>query len=165
MQNKEHNIGKIMGTFGIKGELKVYSESDFVDYRFRKNALITLKKGKLKHQVKITSMRIHKQYILITINDINDINQVLDYVGFDIYTDEVAPLESDEYYIDDLIGLEVYNQNNELLGCVVDIVSLPSNDVLEIKNSEKKFLIPFVDDYIIEISDKKIIILEIEVMN
>ena len=67
-------IGEIIGTFGIKGELKVFSESDFIDYRFRKGALVKIVSKKEKLEVEITSMRIHKNNVLITINNWNDIN-------------------------------------------------------------------------------------------
>ena len=62
-------IGEIIGTFGIKGELKVFSESDFIDYRFRKGALVKIVSKKEKLEVEITSMRIHKNNVLITINN------------------------------------------------------------------------------------------------
>ena len=74
-------IGEIIGTFGIKGELKVFSESDFIDYRFRKGALVKIVSKKEKLEVEITSMRIHKNNVLITINNWNDINLVEKYVG------------------------------------------------------------------------------------
>ena len=74
-------IGEIIGTFGIKGELKVFSESDFIDYRFRKGALVKIGSKKEKLEVEITSMRIHKNNVLITINNWNDINLVEKYVG------------------------------------------------------------------------------------
>ena len=69
-------IGEIIGTFGIKGELKVFSESDFIDYRFRKGALVKIVSKKEKLEVEITSMRIYKNNVLITINNWNDINLV-----------------------------------------------------------------------------------------
>lgn len=79
------NIGKIIGVFGIKGELKIYSESDFIDYRFRVGAHIYLKNKKIAKEVVVTSMRIHKKTILIQIDNLNDINLVFDYIGCDIY--------------------------------------------------------------------------------
>ena len=91
-------IGQITGTFGIKGELKVYSKSDFVEYRFRKNAKIYLSDN-LEYTV--SSSRTHKGNVLITINDINDINLVLDKVGMKIYapSDDEPPLNDEEYYV------------------------------------------------------------------
>ena len=104
-------IGKIIGTFGIKGELKVYTESDFVSYRFRKDATLFLSNKKEVIEVCVNSMRVHKNHILITINHYTDINLVEKYVGYDIYADanDEPDLEEDEYQLDDLIHFEVYS--------------------------------------------------------
>ena len=155
-------IGQITGTFGIKGELKVYSESDFVEYRFRKNAKIYLSDN-LEYTV--SSSRTHKGNVLITINDINDINLVLDKVGMKIYapSDDEPPLNDEEYYIDDLVGLKVINQHDENIGTVKDVIEIPSGYLLEIiDDKDNRFLLPFVDEYITEITDDSIIINEIE---
>lgn len=154
-------IGQITGTFGIKGELKVYSESDFVDYRFRKGAKIVIN----DEMYTITSCRFHKGNVLITINELYDINQVLDKVGMKITTfdDEIPPLNENEYYIDQLIGLSLYNTLNECLGKVNDVIEIPSGYLLEIVDDKnKKFLVPFVDAFVKKIDEEKIIIEEIE---
>lgn len=160
---KQNNIyiGKIINTFGIKGELKIYSESDFIEHRYRKGAKIYIDN---KEHI-VSSFRIHQNLVLITIDEIKDINQVLQYVGKDIYasSSDNPELEEDEYYLDDLIGLKVYNQHNEYLGIVNDFLDLPQGEVMEIlTDKNKKILIPFVDDFIIEITDEEIIIEEIE---
>lgn len=155
-------IGQITGTFGIKGELKVYSESDFVEYRFRKNAKIYLSDN-LEYTV--SSSRTHKGNVLITINDINDINLVLDKVGMKIYapSDDEPPLNDEEYYVDDLVGLKVINQHDENIGTVKDVIEIPSGYLLEIiDDKDNRFLLPFVDEYITEITNDSIIINEIE---
>lgn len=155
-------IGQITGTFGIKGELKVYSESDFVEYRFRKNAKIYLSDN---IEYTVSSSRIHKGNVLITINDINDINLVLDKVGMKIYapSDDEPPLNDEEYYVDDLVGLKVINQHDENIGTVKDVIEIPSGYLLEIiDDKDNRFLLPFVDEYITEITDDSIIINEIE---
>ena len=160
---KQNNIyiGKIINTFGIKGELKIYSESDFIEHRYRKGAKIYIDN---KEHI-VSSFRIHQNLVLITIDEIKDINQVLQYVGKDIYasSNDNPELEEDEYYLDDLIGLKVYNQHNEYLGIVNDFLDLPQGEVMEIlTDKNKKILIPFVDDFIVEITDEEIIIEEIE---
>lgn len=156
-------IGKIVGTFGIKGELKVYSESDFIEERFKKGNEIILKSNKTEITVKVSSCRIHKNNVLITINELYNINDVEKYISYDIYTLQELELDEDEYYIDDLVGLEVYNDKNVLIGKVIDVISIPSNDILEVEKNGKKVLIPFINDYIVEINDK-IIIKEMEIM-
>ena len=151
-------IGQITGTFGIKGELKVYSESDFVEYRFRKNAKIYLSDNV---EYTVSSSRTHKGNVLITINDINDINLVLDKVGMKIYapSDDEPPLNDEEYYVDDLVGLKVINQHDENIGTVKDVIEIPSGYLLEIiDDKDNRFLLPFVDEYITEITDDSIII-------
>lgn len=154
-------IGQITGTFGIKGELKVFSESDFIDYRFRKGAKIIIN----KEEHTITSTRYHKGNVLITIDELYDINQVLDKVGMKIYTldKELPPLNEDEYYIDGLVGLTIYNTLDECLGKVCDVIEIPSGYLLEIIDCKnKKFLVPFVDAFVKKIDNEKIIIEEIE---
>lgn len=160
--NKKVLIGEIIGVFGIKGELKVRSESDFIDYRFRKNAKITTSNNK---EYTITSMRVHKNNVLITVNELYDINMVQDLVGMKIYADDNdrPPLEASEYYLDDLIGLEVYNTEGEYLGNNNDMIEIPSGYLMEIIDKQKnRFLVPFVDEFVKSIDDKQIIIKEIE---
>ena len=106
----------------------------------------------------------NKNNILITINNLFNINDVEKYIGFEVYSDQDITLEEDEFLVDDLIGLTVYNEQKELIGEVLDVISIPSNDILEIKTKEKKILIPFINDYIVEITDEYIIIKELEIV-
>ncbi len=163
MKNKNDLIliGQITGTFGIKGELKVYSESDFVDYRFRRGAKIIFSNN-TEHIV--SSFRQHKGNVLITIDELYDINKVLDNIGLKIYTSslDIPPLDENEYYIDQLIGLNAYNTCDELLGIISEVIEIPSGYLLEITKDDHKFLVPFVDAFIKKINDDSIIIEEIE---
>ncbi|MGM9899266.1 MAG: ribosome maturation factor RimM [Bacilli bacterium] len=155
-------IGQIVGVFGIKGELKVASESDFIDYRFRVGAKVIFSN---KIEYTITSSRIHKGKVLITINDIYDINQVLEFVGMKIYAlkSDVPPINENEYYVESLIDLDVYNTDNLYLGKVTDVIEIPSGYIIEIIDEKnKRFLMPFVDEYVKAIDDEKMIIQEIE---
>lgn len=162
----KHNlilIGHVVGTFGIKGELKINSESDFIEYRFRVGAKIYFQDSK---EYEVTSFRIHKGNVLITINNLLNINDVLDKVGMDVFasTNDVPPMKENEYYVDDLVGLQVLNTNNEILGTITDVIDIPSGYLLEItdKTNNNSFLVPFVDAFVKSIDDEKIIIEEIE---
>lgn len=157
-------VGKITGTFGIKGELKVYSESDFLSYRFRKNATIVLVSKKEQLEVRVASMREHKKNVLISIQGLNDINLVEPYIGYDIYVDasDVPPLEEDEYQLDDLIDLDTYDENGQYLGKVVDFIEVPQGYIMDVRNETQKTLIPFVDAFILDIQEDKIIVKEIQ---
>ena len=155
---------KIVGVFGLKGELKVLSDSS--TNRFVKDNYLYLGKKENKiTKVKISSSRFHKGMYLVTINDLFDINLVEKYVGCNFYIDreELDDLEDNEYYFTDLIGLKVINQNNEELGNVIDVLDLPTSAVLEIKlKNDKKCMIPFVKEYILDVTEDTILINEIE---
>lgn len=155
--------GKIVGVFGLKGELKVISESD--TNRFIKDNELYLGKNETKLQkVKVSSSRVHKGMYLVTINDLFDINLVEKYVGLNFYIDreEMDDLEDGEFYLDDLIGLKVINQNKEVLGPVVEVLDLYHPVIeIELKNG-KKILMPFVKEYVKGFDEEYIYIEEIE---
>ena len=155
--------GKIVGVFGLKGELKVISESD--TNRFIKDNELYLGKNETKLQkVKVSSSRVHKGMYLITINDLFDINLVEKYVGLNFYIDreEMDDLEDGEFYLDDLIGLKVINQDKEVLGPVVEVLDLYHPVIeIELKNG-KKILMPFVKEYVKDVDEEYIYIEEIE---
>lgn len=155
--------GKIVGVFGLKGELKVISESD--TNRFIKDNELYLGKNETKLQkVKVSSSRVHKGMYLVTINDLFDINLVEKYVGLNFYInrEEMDDLEDGEFYLDDLIGLKVINQNKEVLGPVVEVLDLYHPVIeIELKNG-KKILMPFVKEYVKEVDEEYIYIEEIE---
>jgi len=153
-------VGKIVGPHGIKGELKVLSDSDFKSERFKKGNVLYLKINDEYKEVKVSSYRPHKNLDLITINNLFDINEVLKYVNKDLYVkkDQLEKLNIDEYYYTELIGLEVVSLENELIGVVKDIMRLPQGEVLVVYNSNnKRILIPFVDEFIVEVKNKVIV--------
>ena len=168
MMNNYVEIGKVVNTFGIKGELKIVSESDFIDYRYAVGKTIFFKMRNTVKEFKVSSYRVHKGNILITINEMYDINQVECYIGCEVFADKLdtPPLEEGEFYIDDMVGLKAYSENDELLGTVCDVIIIPYNDLLEIELlSGKKVLIPYVDEYIKDIQEDKIVVKLLEVDN
>lgn len=165
-KNDYIEIGKVVNTFGIKGELKIVSESDFVDYRYAVGKTIYLKLRSIIKEVNVSSYRVHKGNILITIDKIHDINEVEKYIGAVVLADknDVPPLEDGEFYIDDVVGLDAYNEVGEKIGTVVDVILIPANDLIEIELlNGKKELIPYVDEYILDITEDKIVVKLLEV--
>lgn len=153
-------VGRIIGTHGIKGELKVKSDTSF--NRFEKGNKLYIDKTK---EVVINSHRQHKGMELITINGLTNINDVLDFVGKDLYVPHNREeLEDGEYYYEDLIGLNCYDSSNNLIGPIIDLQEVPQGILLEVKGNKKTILIPYVDVFIkeIDIENNKIYINEIE---
>ena len=155
--------GKIVGTFGINGELKVLS--DATTNRFVKGNLLYLGKStKTLEKVEITSSRTHKGMYLVTINNLNDINLVEKYINYYFYIDrdEMNDLNANQYYFVDLIGLKIVDPNNKEYGIVTDMLDLPASSVIEARINDKKVLIPFVKAYIKEVTDTSIVIERLE---
>lgn len=155
---------KILTTHGIKGEVKIKIITDDLS-RFDAGMELFVGNENQKDQKKIiiNSFRIHKGMGLLLFNNITNINDVLEYVGKSIYVD-VDKYNPGEYFYDDYIGCEVYDKG-EKIGVVTDIMEVPQGEILVIKkNNGKEALVPFVDEFVIEIDveNNKIIIESIE---
>ena len=136
-------IGKTVSTFGIKGELKVISDFEYCDraYQIDKKILI----NNIEHV--ISGIRYHKNYVLLKIENLHNINDILKYVGFNIYIKRIdLGLKEDEYLYKDLINSEVIDDDNTKLGKVIEVLN-GNNVLIKVKGS-KEFLIPLIDNYI-----------------
>lgn len=158
-------VGKIITTHGIKGEVKVSITTSSPLERFKKgNTLYGLFDKEYK-EIKIDTYRLHQGFALISFNGITNINDVLDYVGKTIYVnkDDLKELDQDNFYYDDLIGLDAYD-NDEKIGEVVDVMEVPQGAILVIKTKEKEALVPFVSEFIedVDLKGGKIFINPIE---
>ncbi len=153
-------VGKIIGTHGLKGELKVKADSSFKRFEVGKTIYLQIDDKYLPF--KVSSNRLHKENNLITINNLTDINLVSMYIGKQIYaTHNYEELAEDEYYYEDLIGKIVFSTNNEKIGEVVDVREVPQGLLLEVSYQDKIVLIPFVKEFIKKIDQTTI---EIEVI-
>ncbi len=155
-----YEIGKIVNTHGIKGEVKVKSNSDFDRFKENKKVYTILKDQKI--ELKITSVREASDHLIIGFDQFDNINQVLHLKGAVLFTDEKPKLKKDEYHYQDLIDKWVYNQQGVCVGKVTDLLEVPQGHLLEILKEDKKSLVPFVSAFIKSVDDEKIIIEEIE---
>ena len=131
---------------------------------FKKGNILYILKDNKYEEIKVSSVRYHQNFVLITINDLNNINDVLKYVGCNIYTDKHEELEEGHYYFDDLIGCTVFDEDKNKIGEVVDIMENPTQNLLEVDTGKKIALIPFVAEFIkdVDIKNKTIIVHIIE---
>ena len=149
-------VGKIINTFGIKGELKIVSDFEYKDRIFIKEFPIYV--GELKYKEIVDTHRIHKNYDLVVFKGYTNINEVLKYKGNNIYVlrDDLK-LDNNEYLLSDLIGFKVFDNKIEI-GTVIDYEKTPNNVLFKVKGT-KLFYIPEYSDYIeeIDIENKKIV--------
>ena len=143
-------LGKIVNTFGLKGELKVYP---YVDY------IPKVKKVYIKDNLmEIERARNQKNILVIKLKGIDSIEEAekLKNTSIEMDRKDAPKLPKGTYYINDLIGFDVYTDENEFLGKLDDIFNTGANDVYQVG----KILLPAINDVIkqIDTDNKKIIV-------
>ena len=159
-------LGQIVNVKGLKGEVKVNPFTEKIN-RFEEFGSVLIKlKNEIK-EFKIEKVGYHKNQVILKFQNINTVEDAekLRNCYILISRDKLEPLEEGVYYIADLIGLDVYTENGELLGKVDDIYNTGSNDIYVIKNElGKQKLLPGIPDVIkkIDLENQKIIVNLIE---
>lgn len=145
-------VGKILKTQGLKGEVKIYSTTSFKDIRYKKGStLFVLTKENEYLKVKVNSFYSKGENLdIVSFKDYDSIEKVEQLLGLEIFAlKDDSILFENEYYYDDLVNLEVFNEENLKLGIVESIEEFPSQITLKVKKNNKKFFyVPFNDFFI-----------------
>ena len=162
MKQEYFEIGQIVNTFGIKGFVKVNPFTDDLD-RFEELKSVFIVKNKELIDFEIEEVKYQKHIVLIKFKGINDINMAEKYKGcyIKISRKDARKLPKDTYFIADLIGLNVYDEDGKLLGKLEDIYNNKSHDIYVVKNDlGKQIFLPSTKEVIkqINIDENKIIV-------
>lgn len=146
---KQIKIGALVNTHGLKGEVKVKPLTDFPDIRFKKGNTINIQYKQDLIPVKIKHVRDQKGMLLVSFDGYEDINQVEPWKGsiLSIEEEQLHELDADEAYFFELMNCEVYDEQNQLLGIVCEVIETGANAVLRVKG-EKDYLIPYVKAFV-----------------
>ena len=155
-------IGQIVNTSGLKGELKVKPFTDDIT-KFNKFKTIYIS---IKNELKcfeIEKVRFSKNMVFLKLKGIDTIEEAENYRNFylKIERDKNEKLKENSYYIVDIIGCIVYTEEQKLLGKVDDVFSTGSNDVYVVKSEDgKQMLLPAIKEVIknVDIQNKTIIV-------
>ena len=134
-------VGKIVNTHSLRGEVKVISSTDFEEERFKKGSKL----------------------LITRIDSINEAEKFKN-LQLKVDSENISELEENEFYFHEIIGCRVFDENNMLLGEVVEILTPGANDVWVIKGENgKEILIPYIADVVknVDVQNKKI---DIEIM-
>ena len=143
-------IGKIVNTHGLRGEVKVVpwtdSPDDFYDvsYAYIKN------KNEYK-KLTIDGVKFQKNNVIVKFKEYNDINEILPFKNAVLYADrnDLGELPEGVYYIVDLIGLKVYTEDDEYIGEIADVFNAGASDIYDVKRDGKKnLLLPVIDEVV-----------------
>jgi 16S rRNA processing protein RimM len=160
--NQFLELGQIVNTKGLKGEVKVNPFTESLD-RFESLDTILVQIKKENKEFKIEKVGYQKNQVILKLKGIDTVEEAekLKNCYILISRDDVEPLPEGTYYIVDLIGLEVFTESGDRLGIVDDIYNTGSNDIYVVKDElGKQKLLPGIDEVIKEVNlnDKKIIV-------
>ncbi|KFI01727.1 ribosome maturation factor RimM [Bacillus spizizenii] len=168
MTKRWFNVGKIVNTHGIKGEVRVISKTDFAEERYKPgNTLYLFMDGRNEPvEVTVNTHRLHKQFHLLQFKERQSLNEVekLKNAIIKVPEEDLGELNEGEFYFHEIIGCEVFTEDGELIGKVKEILTPGANDVWVIgRKGKKDALIPYIESVVkyIDVSEKKI---EIELM-
>ncbi len=162
------SVGKIVNFHGIRGEARVGYSKNQQDF-FMSLDSVFVKKDNQYIPLEIESVRQNKSFLIVKFKGIDSINDLLPYKGDLLFVEENVireTLDEDEFLIDELVGLSVFdNETGKKLGFVIGVSNNGASDLISVKtNSKKVSLIPFVKAIVpvVDIQNKKIMINNIE---
>lgn len=150
-------VGVISSTHGVRGEVKVYPTTDDPE-RFLDLDRVILDAGREQITMEIQNVKFFKNMVILKFKGYDNINDIEKYKGRDllIYRDQAVELEEDEYFVTDLIGLEVVTEEGNLLGTLKEVMPTGANDVYVVcRESGKELLLPAIKDCILDVDLEK----------
>lgn len=146
-------VGAIAQTHGIRGEVKVFPMTDDVR-RFSQLKEVIMDTGKEKMTLEIEGVKYFKQFAILKFKGFDNINDIERYKGKPLYVTRAnaVKLDEDEYFIADLLGIKVYDEDGSSLGELVNVISTGANDVYEVKLEDgRNVLLPAIKQCILDI--------------
>lgn len=142
-------VGVITNTHGLRGEVKVFPTTDDVN-RYKRLKHVWLDTGAGLKELEIMGVRFFKNLVILKFKGIESINEVEKYKGKSLFVtrENAVKCEKDEYFIADLIGIEVVTEDGSVLGKVKDVLQTGANDVYIVQVSEDS-------PYASRVTDKK----------
>lgn len=146
-------VGVISSTHGVRGEVKVFPTTDDVK-RFKKLKNVILDTGREHLPLEIEGVKFFKQFAILKFKGIDNINDIEKYKGKSLLVDRknAVRLQKDEYFVADMIGMEVYTEDGVLFGTLKDVMETGANDVYVIDMTDgREVLIPAIKQCILKV--------------
>ncbi|WP_059170122.1 ribosome maturation factor RimM [Bacillus sp. FJAT-27445] len=158
--DKWFNVGKIVNTHGIRGEVRVISRTDFADERYKPGSRLHLFLPKEKEPIElvVSAHRQHKNFDLLQFEgyeNINEVEKLRDGI-LKVHESQLGELEDDEYYFHEIIGCTVVTTEGEEIGMITEILTPGANDVWVVKGKGgKEQLIPYIAQVVLKVDIKE----------
>ena len=146
-------VGVIASTHGVHGEVKIFPTTDDVR-RFKKLKEVILDTGKENRILEIESVKFFKQFAILKFRGIDTIDEAEKYRRKSLYVtrENAVRLQKDEYFIADLIGVKVLDEQEQELGTLEDVIETGANDVYIVDSVEHgEVLLPAIKECILDV--------------
>ncbi|MBO5597462.1 MAG: 16S rRNA processing protein RimM [Oribacterium sp.] len=147
-------VGTIVTTHGLKGEVKVYPTTDEPERFYDLKKVWLDRSGKMENMIRleVENVRFSKNLALVKFKEYDSIDDVMAIRKGELYVDraDAIPLEEGEYFVGDIIGCRVLDENDAELGTVKEFIETGAHDVMLVKTEGKDLMIPYCDPFIIE---------------
>ena len=150
---KRLQVGVITATHGLKGEVKVFPTTDDPN-RFRRLKEVILNTGREERVLEIEGVKFFKQMVILTFKGLDDIGDVEKFRRgtLSVTRENAVKLKRNEYFIADLIGMRVENEDGSELGTLQDVIATGANDVYDVRLSDgRQVLIPAIRECILSV--------------
>jgi 16S rRNA processing protein RimM len=143
-------IAKITKPHGIRGQAKLISYADTPYDIFEYECLYDQDLNKYKIHCE---SKLNDSFFIVRVNNINSRNEIEEIAGINLYItkDMLSLTKEDEYYYEDLIGLQVFDSDNILQGHVVAVHNFGAGDLIEISIKNTSMFLPFNKDFVIKV--------------
>ena len=159
-------VGVITSTHGVRGEVKVFPTTDDAR-RFKRLKEVILDTGKEQITLEIEGVKFFKQFVILKFKGIDNINDVEKYRQKSLFVTRknAVRLSKDEYFIADLMGLKVQNEDGEEIGVLKDVMETGANDVYVISlNDGRELLLPAIKQCVLHV-DVEAGFMQVHVLN
>lgn len=167
MKDSLISIAKVLNFHGVKGEAKLgFSKGREKQIESLKRVFVL--KNNNYEELNVSSVRFHKHFAIVKFEEFKTVNDVEKYKGCDIYLEKEKVeefLDSDEFLISDLIGMDVFDEDGCLLGNITAIGENLANNLLSVKdNNGREHLVPFVKELVpvVDLNNNRVVINNIE---
>ena len=147
-------VGVITSTHGVRGEVKVYPTTDDPK-RFKRLKEVILDTGKEELILEIEGVKFFKQFVILKFKGFDNINDIEKYRQKSLYVtrENAVRLRKDEYFIADLMGLTVIDEEDKEIGVLKNVMETGANDVYEITmNDGRELLLPAIKQCVLEVN-------------
>ncbi len=146
-------VGIITSTHGVRGEIKVFPTTDDAR-RFKRLKEVIVDTGKEQITMEIEGVKFFKQFVILKFKGIDSINDVEKYRKSSLWVPRknAVRLSRDEYFVADLMGLRVRDEDGSEIGVLRDVMETGANDVYIIDLDDgRELLLPAIRQCVLEV--------------